>query len=152
MLLCWPLSMRPRHYDRFVLIGLCWLYGRSEFPPPPPPHALVRRPHADRVCRAGSLEIDCGGRTYLELPAHALPQKEREKFTMFIHNTMAYADTSVVMSRLQISLTTECHHISIIFSWEPGQTNHAIPASSHDYQLSNLTLGIRLHLRATCDL
>ncbi len=36
MLLCWPLSMRPRHYDRFVLIGLCWLYGRSEFPPPPP--------------------------------------------------------------------------------------------------------------------
>ncbi len=29
------LSMRPRHYDRFVLIGLCWLYGRSEFPPPP---------------------------------------------------------------------------------------------------------------------
>ncbi len=26
--------MRPRHYDRFVLIGLCWLYGRSEFPPP----------------------------------------------------------------------------------------------------------------------
>ncbi len=29
--------MRPRHYDRFVLIGLCWLYGRSEFPPPPPP-------------------------------------------------------------------------------------------------------------------
>ncbi len=34
---CWPLSMRPRHYDRFVLIGLCWLYGRSESPPPPPP-------------------------------------------------------------------------------------------------------------------
>ncbi len=26
--------MRPRHYDRFVLIGLCWLYGRGEFPPP----------------------------------------------------------------------------------------------------------------------
>ena len=25
--------MRPRHDDRFVLIGLCWLYGRSEFPP-----------------------------------------------------------------------------------------------------------------------
>ncbi len=24
------------HHDRFVLIGLCWLYGRSEFPPPPP--------------------------------------------------------------------------------------------------------------------
>ncbi len=22
------------HYDRFVLIGLCWLYGHSEFPPP----------------------------------------------------------------------------------------------------------------------
>ncbi len=22
---------------RFVLIGLCWLYGRSEFPPAPPP-------------------------------------------------------------------------------------------------------------------
>ncbi len=26
--------MRPRQHDRFVLIGLCWLYGRSEFPPP----------------------------------------------------------------------------------------------------------------------
>ncbi len=25
--------MRPRQHDRFVLIGLCWLYGRSEFPP-----------------------------------------------------------------------------------------------------------------------
>ncbi len=37
VLLCWPLSMRPRRYDRFVLIGLCWLYGRSEFPPPPRP-------------------------------------------------------------------------------------------------------------------
>ncbi len=23
--------MRPRQHDRFVLIGLCWLYGRSEF-------------------------------------------------------------------------------------------------------------------------
>ena len=34
MLLCWPLSMRSRHHDRFVLIGLCWLYGRNEFPPP----------------------------------------------------------------------------------------------------------------------
>ncbi len=27
--------MRARQHDRFVLIGLCWLYGRSEFPPPP---------------------------------------------------------------------------------------------------------------------
>ncbi len=42
MLLSWPLSVRPRHYDRFVLIGLCWLYGRSEFPPPPPPPPPVR--------------------------------------------------------------------------------------------------------------
>ncbi len=25
----------PRQHDRFVLIGLCWLYGRSEYPPPP---------------------------------------------------------------------------------------------------------------------
>ncbi len=24
-------------HDRFALIGLCWLYGRSDFPPPPPP-------------------------------------------------------------------------------------------------------------------
>ncbi len=36
VLLCWPLSMRPRQHDRFVLIGLCWLYGRSDFSPPPP--------------------------------------------------------------------------------------------------------------------
>ncbi len=27
----------PLELDRFVLIGLCWLYGRSEFSPPPPP-------------------------------------------------------------------------------------------------------------------
>ncbi len=27
--------MRPRHHDRIVLIGLCWLNGHSEFPPPP---------------------------------------------------------------------------------------------------------------------
>ncbi len=33
VLLYWPLSMRPRQHDRFVLIGLCWLYGRSKFPP-----------------------------------------------------------------------------------------------------------------------
>ncbi len=26
--------MRLRQHDRFALIGLCWLYGRSEFPPP----------------------------------------------------------------------------------------------------------------------
>ena len=26
------------HDDRFVLIGLCWMYGRSEFPPPTPRH------------------------------------------------------------------------------------------------------------------
>ncbi len=25
--------MRPRQHDRFVLIGLCWLYGRSEYLP-----------------------------------------------------------------------------------------------------------------------
>ena len=35
--------MRPRHDDGFVLIGLCWLYGRSEFPPPPPPPPLLLR-------------------------------------------------------------------------------------------------------------
>ena len=32
-----PLLQRPRHEDRSVLIGHCWLYERSEFPPPPPP-------------------------------------------------------------------------------------------------------------------
>ncbi len=26
VLLCWPFSMRRRQQDRFVLIGLCWLY------------------------------------------------------------------------------------------------------------------------------
>ncbi len=36
VLLCWPLSVRPRQHEKFALIGLCWLYGRSEFPPPPP--------------------------------------------------------------------------------------------------------------------
>ncbi len=37
-LLYWPLSMRPQQHDGFVLIGLCWLYGRNEVPPPPPLH------------------------------------------------------------------------------------------------------------------
>ncbi len=27
--------MRPRQHGRFVLIGLCWLYERSDFYPPP---------------------------------------------------------------------------------------------------------------------
>ncbi len=35
VLLYWSLSMRPRQHGRFVLIGLCWLYGRSAFSPPP---------------------------------------------------------------------------------------------------------------------
>ncbi len=35
--LAWPSSKRPRHPAKFVLIGLCWLYGRSETPTPPPP-------------------------------------------------------------------------------------------------------------------
>ncbi len=29
-LLCWPLSKRPVRHDRFVLIGLCWLYHTSD--------------------------------------------------------------------------------------------------------------------------
>ncbi len=44
VLLCWPLSMRPRQHDRFVLIGLGWLYGLSKFPPPP--HAKDHSPHS----------------------------------------------------------------------------------------------------------
>ncbi len=35
VLLYWTLSRRPRHHDRFLLIGLCWLWGCCEFPPPP---------------------------------------------------------------------------------------------------------------------
>ena len=27
--------------DRSVLSVLCWLYGRSEFPPSPPPRSIV---------------------------------------------------------------------------------------------------------------
>ncbi len=33
VLLCWPLSNRPRHHARFVPIGLCWLYECRETPP-----------------------------------------------------------------------------------------------------------------------
>ena len=32
-----PPPQRPRHEDRSVLIGHCWLNERVEFPPPPPP-------------------------------------------------------------------------------------------------------------------
>ncbi len=42
VLLCWPLSMRSRQHDRFVLVGVCWLYGSSESPPPPPLCRLSR--------------------------------------------------------------------------------------------------------------
>ncbi len=33
VLLCWPLSNRPRHHHRCVLIGPCWLYVSSQCPP-----------------------------------------------------------------------------------------------------------------------
>ena len=29
------MTVKPRQHDRFVLIGLCWLCGRSEIPLPP---------------------------------------------------------------------------------------------------------------------
>ena len=38
--------MRPRQHDRFVLIGLCWLYGRSDLPPHPPPPTVSSEWHA----------------------------------------------------------------------------------------------------------
>ncbi len=38
VLLYWPLSERAKNHDRFVLIGVCWQYGRSDFTRPPPPH------------------------------------------------------------------------------------------------------------------
>ncbi len=55
VLLYWPLSMRPRQHDRFVLIGLCWLYGRSEFPPPPPhdDQKIAKRSFVDNVGLSG---------------------------------------------------------------------------------------------------
>ncbi len=34
VLLYWPLSKRPRPHEGFILIGICWLYGLGEFPPP----------------------------------------------------------------------------------------------------------------------
>ena len=54
-----PLLQRPRHEDRSVLIGHCWLYERSEFPPPPPPPP---------GCYASSGEI-CYGMAWPFLPA-----------------------------------------------------------------------------------
>ncbi len=48
--------MRPRHYDRLVLIGLCWLYGRSEFPPPP-----YTNVHMSHVIRMGELGTGMNG-------------------------------------------------------------------------------------------
>ncbi len=53
--------MRPGHYDRFVLIGLCWLYGRSEFPPPPPPYVEIwlMMVIISSNSRAGLSVIDC---------------------------------------------------------------------------------------------
>ncbi len=65
--------MRPRHYDRFVLIGLCWLYGRSEFPPPQPALAVT-------------------GTAFPFLP-------QRERFTTSIQPAMAYEDGSFLVSR-----------------------------------------------------
>ncbi len=50
VLLYWPLSNRPRHHDKLVLVGLCWLYGRGEVPPPPRP------PPPPCICKGGQLE------------------------------------------------------------------------------------------------
>ncbi len=36
VLCCWPLSRMPRHYGRFVLIGLMWLCSYSDIPSYPP--------------------------------------------------------------------------------------------------------------------
>ncbi len=40
-----PLELMSSLYSlcRFVPIGLCWLYGRSEIPPPPPPLCLQHK-------------------------------------------------------------------------------------------------------------
>ncbi len=52
-LLCWPLSMRPRQHDRFVFVGLCWLYRRNKFPPPPV-SAIVNRPRPGKLTNSSS--------------------------------------------------------------------------------------------------
>ncbi len=44
---------RPRQHDRFVLVGLCWLYGRSELPPPPPSLILPGNPLSVLVSQQG---------------------------------------------------------------------------------------------------
>ncbi len=55
--------MRPRRYERFVLIGLCWLYGRSEFPLPPAPMlAIASRQRRIRVTEQTKLETMHYGR------------------------------------------------------------------------------------------
>ncbi len=72
-----PLSIRPRQHDRFVLIGLCWLYGRSEFPPLPRhlhgPYIFARV--ISNFARASSRCSEC---CILQAPARAGMQNKMQ--------------------------------------------------------------------------
>ncbi len=108
----WPLSMRPRHYDRFVLIGLCWLHGRSEFPPP---HDLVMGPQQHQpqlhpvisafdLSRTASLQIHhCQTRGMMPLPqdcCRATPGKNEAQ-------TIYELQRKVLVVHSNLSLTSE---------------------------------------------
>ncbi len=47
-------SRSLRRHDRFVVIGLCWLYGSSEFPPPPAPSDVTAGP-VGAACNSSAL-------------------------------------------------------------------------------------------------
>ncbi len=47
----WPLSRRPRRHDGYVLVDLCWLYGRCEsLAYPPHPCSFRCTEHFPKLC------------------------------------------------------------------------------------------------------
>ena len=107
----WPLSMRPRQHDRFVLLGLCWLYGRSEFPPPPPPalqwHGLCLHAH-----RPSHLALTSVMRRSFHHRAHRLPLYDKKvalHWGVYIYkNTMKYHKCLVYTSCPLLVYQSEC--------------------------------------------
>ncbi len=60
-------TVNEAQHDRFVLISLCWLYGRGELPPPPPPHNNFLMLESAGFCmfiRATGHQWHCAGRLH----------------------------------------------------------------------------------------
>ncbi len=93
--------MRPRHYDRFVLVGLCWLYGRSEFPPPLPRRPSSRTPSI-LTTRGGRGEGGGGGGETTKLTASIQIAKAHEEDLQNICNAVTTVEAFISCTCLDV--------------------------------------------------